>query len=83
MKFRDFYFYILALFIIVINFCFFPKILSNYDLNLNDILDTGHTKYLEMVLSSKTDILPKSFVLNNESSNIITMIMMSSTLFVI
>ena len=70
MKFKEFslYFYLFSLIILVITLAFFPKLFSNLDLNLNDMLDTGHSKYLEKVLSNNPDVFINKLGFTNEST---------------
>ena len=51
MKFKNFsfYFYASSFAIILISFIFSPEIMSSLEFNLNDLIDTGYSNYIEKV----------------------------------
>jgi hypothetical protein len=73
--------YIASLIFILINITLFPKLFDKEFL-INDMLDNGHSKYLEKVLSTNTKekklLLP---IINDNPSEEIVTFTVSSTIF--
>jgi hypothetical protein len=86
MKFKEhsFYIYVCSILIVLFNLFVFPD-LFNKDFNFNDTHDSGHSKYIESILSNKHNIsMISGLPIVNESNltNIINLKEISSNIHI-
>ncbi len=86
MKFKEysFYFYVCSILIVLFNLFVFPD-LFNKDFNFNDTHDSGHSKYIETILSDNhnTSLISGLYIVNESNiTNIMTLKEIISNIYI-